>query len=111
MINIGINYITERDKETNKYDDIYKFLQNKGYIDTVKYPGKYCDYITLQNIKKFANDNNINVDIHGFPGMIPAINSRNCIKNIDWEKIKKYICDFKKITRISTHVGIENEDE
>lgn len=111
MVNIGINYITEKDKEINKYDNIYKFLQKKGYIDTIKFPGKYCDYTSLQNIKKFANYNNINVDIHGLPGMIPAIYSENCIQNIDWKKIKKNIYDFEKITRISTHVGLENKDK
>lgn len=110
MINIGINYLSELYEPKNRYDKIYKFLIEQGYINTLKYPGKYCTYNTLEQFIFFANKTNINIDIHGLPGIIPAINSLNFSKNVDWEKLIPLISNINNITRISTHIGLENQD-
>lgn len=106
-MDIGINYITELDNPQNRYDEIYKILIKKGYINTLKFPGKYCDYNSLKYIFNITNELGAKIDIHGIPGMFPAIHSEKCTQNIEWEKI---IPQLKNCKRISTHLGIENKD-
>lgn len=106
MINIGLNYITEKEKLPNKYDDIYKFLINEGYINTLKFPGKYCNLEILKKVFEISKQTNAKIDIHGLPGMIPAISSKEFIKNVNWKDIK-----IENIDKISTHMGLENKDK
>lgn len=106
-MDIGINYITELYGKKNRYDEIYKFLINKGYINTLKFPGKYCDYESLKYFLNIIKETNSKRDIHGIPKMIPAIHSNNCIENIEW---KKFNSQVGQCYRISTHLGIENKD-
>lgn len=106
-MDIGINYITELDMPQNRYDEIYKMLIKKGYINTLKFPGKYCNYNSLEHFLQIATDTGVKMDIHGLPGMVPAIHSKNFTKNIEWEKI---IPKLKNCKKISTHMGLENKD-
>lgn len=110
MIDIGINYITELDSPRNRYDIIYEFLIKKGYINTIKFPGKYCNYESLENAIQLCKDTNVKIDIHGFPSMIPSINSRNFLKNIEWKKLNPILLRIPDFKRISTHMGLENGD-
>lgn len=107
-MDIGINYITELDKPENRYDNIYKILVKKGYINTLKFPGKFCNYETLDQFLKLAKETNVNIDVHGIPKMVPAIHSKNFIKNVEWEKI---IPQIGYSQRISTHMGMENKEK
>lgn len=106
MIDIGINYITE--KNENKYDHIYEFLIKNNYINTIKFPGKYCDYVTLEYAFNLINKYKFKMDIHGLPNMVPAIYSSEFIKNIEWEQL---IQKNLPIKRISTHMGLENKEK
>ena len=110
MIDIGINYLTQGDMSQNAFDKIYKLLVKKGYINTIKFPGKYCNYDGLKKALRLVEDTNIKIDIHGFPGIVPSISSKNYIKNVDWNKLKDIINKSKYIKRISTHIGLENKD-
>lgn len=110
MIDIGINYLNELSEPQNKYDKIYEFLIEKGYINTLKYPGKHCTYDTLEQFISLVNKTGINSDIHGFPGITPAINSINFSKNVDWEKLCSILANINNVTKISTHIGLENQD-
>lgn len=111
MIDIGINYITEQDNPKNRYDNIYKFLIEKGYINTVKFPGKYCNYEVLDYVINMAKETNVKLDIHGLPDMFPAISSMGFIREIDWKKLKQHLFQVKNLTRISTHMGLANKDK
>ena len=106
MIDIGINYITEKETISNKYDNIYKFLVKKGYINTIKYPGRYCDLENLKNVIKISQETKSKLDVHGLPQMVSAIYSEDFIKNIEWNKLK-----IKNIARISTHMGLKNGEK
>lgn len=106
-MDIGINYITELNMPQNRYDEIYKILIKKGYINTLKFPGKYCDYNSMEHFFYIINETGAKEDIHGIPGMVPAIHSKKCTQNIEWEKI---IPQLRNARRISTHLGIENKD-
>lgn len=106
MIDIGINYITEKNK--NRYDYIYEFLIKNNYINTIKFPGKYCDYTTLEYALNLIDKYKCKIDIHGLPNMVPAIYSSEFIKNIEWGKL---IQKNLPIKRISTHMGLENKEK
>lgn len=110
MIDIGINYLTEIEMPQNRYDKIYKILVENRYINTIKFPGKCCNYEELKMVLNFAKFMNIKLDIHGFPNIVPAINSKNYLKNVDWNKLSELIREYKYIKRISTHIGLENKD-
>lgn len=110
MIDIGINYLTELNNNKNKYDDIYEFLINKNYINTIKFPGKYCDYENLDMFIAFAKKKNVKIDLHGLPGMFPCMSSKKLLEGINWELLKEKLENYTGITRISTHLGIENKD-
>lgn len=107
-MDIGINYITELDFPQNKYDKIYEFLIQKGIINTLKFPGKYCNYDTLESFMKLAIKTEAKIDIHGIPGMVPAIHSQKCIENIEWEKVQDKL---QVPQRISTHMGLDNKEK
>lgn len=110
MIDIGINYITELGSYINQYDDVYKFLLERGYINTIKFPGKYCDYPSLQSANNLMKKTNAKIDIHGLPGMVPAIYSNEFVKTIEWEKLKEILTNKQSIKRISTHMGLKSGD-
>lgn len=110
MIDIGINYITEIEDPKNRYDDIYKFLIKNKYINTIKFPGKYCNYNSLNYILNIVKSEDVKIDIHGLPDMIPSIHSKNFIENVKWEELNKTKLRHKNITRISTHMGLENKE-
>lgn len=107
-MDIGINYITDLEEPKNRYDEIYKILIKNKYINTIKFPGKYCDFETMDNFIKLTNETNSKIDIHGLPGMVAAIHSKNFAKNVEWKKIKERL---KNCKRISTHIGLENKDK
>lgn len=107
MMDIGINYITELNEPYNKYDNIYKLLIENGYINTIKFPGKYCNYNTLECFLSLAKKTNAKIDIHGIPGMKPSAHCTEFIKNVDWEEWTKFL---PKCKRMSTHMGLENKD-
>lgn len=111
MIDIGINYLTELDIPQNRYDEIYKYLIQKGYINTIKFPGKYCNYESLKNVISLAKSTNAKIDIHGLPGVVPAINSKMFIEKVNWKELQKIISEIKEIKRFSTHIGLENKDK
>ena len=98
--NIGINYI-------GQYDDIYKYLIKKRYINTLKFPGRLCNYNELSLFKKIIDQTKAKVDLHGLPNLMPDISSINCVKDMEWGELKKYPLD---VNRISIHVGLENRD-
>lgn len=106
-MHIGINYLSEREKPYNRYDKAYEILLRKKYIDTLKFPGKYCDLQSLEFFLNFTEKNNCNKDIHGLVGMYPYIYADNMGKNIDWTSVKK----VSNIDRISTHIGIEKNEK
>lgn len=106
IMNIGINFINETDTTKVKLDDVYKYLINKGYINTIKFPSKNCNYDSLEYFLNFANSTGVKIDIHGLPGMVPAIHSENFSKNIEWERIKSKLNTCHKIT---THMGLESK--
>lgn len=111
MIDVGMNYITQFDFPINKYDNVYKFLVENQYINTLKFPGKYCNYQTLEKELELASKIHTKVDIHGLPFMIPSIHSNNFLKDVEWEEVKKILTNGKNITRFSTHIGLENKDK
>lgn len=104
-MDIGINYITNR--ENNTYDSLYKVLVKNNFINTLKFPGKYCSFNEMDNYFNFIKETEVKIDLHGLPGIIPAIHSINFMKNINWQEISSRI---PKISRISTHMGLENKD-
>lgn len=104
-MDIGINYITS--KENNNYDNLYKVLIENKYINTLKFPGKYCNFNEMENFFNIIKETGAKIDLHGLPGIVPAIHSTNFMKNVDWQEIASRM---KKVTRISTHMGLENKD-
>lgn len=110
-MDIGINYITEENYPQKRYNDIYKLLIRNGYINTLKFPGKYCNYETLKNFFNLVEETNVKIDMHGLPNMEPSINSKRFIENINWNIIKQVIQNEKNIYRFSTHMGLENKDK
>ena len=54
-MDIGINYLTELEEPKNRFDKLYKILLKSRYINTIKFPGKYCDFETLDNFLKLLN--------------------------------------------------------
>ncbi len=105
MIDIGINYLKENENQ-NSYDSTYKYLIEKGYINTLKFPGKHCTYNLLEEFLNFSEKMKCKVDIHGIPNMLPAIHSKKCLENVDFDTLKKVINN--RVNRISTHIGLEN---
>lgn len=109
-MNIGINYIREVDKD---YDNLYKILIEKGYINTLKFPGKYCNYEQLEKILELVKSEDCKIDIHGLPKMVAAIHSEKALQNVEFEKLNSILFNENiknKITRFSTHIGLENRD-
>lgn len=110
MIDIGINYITGLEGKNN-YDDIYKLLIKRRYITTLKFPGKSCDYNTLENLLKLTQITNSKIDIHGIPKMLPSICSKQCVQKINWEELREKLSINNQISRISTHIGLDRNDK
>ena len=104
MIDIGINYLTDLDGNNNKYDNIYKFLINENIINTIKFPGKYCDYENLDMFISFAKQTNTKIDLHGLPGMFPCMSSKKLLESINWDVLKEKLRSSGGIYRISTHM-------
>lgn len=101
-MDIGINYISDIN------DEVYRYLIKKGYINTLKFPGKFCNYDELKRFIDFSNEMGVKKDIHGLPDMVPASHSTKFIENVKWSSIKNIlpIC-----SRISTHMGLENKEK
>ena len=112
MINIGINYLKEEnDKGVGKYDNIYKELIKRGYIDTLKFPGRYCDIDNLKRFISFIEKVNCKADLHGLPGMVPATHEKNFLKGVNWKQLGDCFEKTNKIERISTHIGLDGKDK
>lgn len=111
MMDIGLNYLTESDNIVNRYDEVYKFLINKGYVNTLKFPGKYCNYEELKYFMNITKYTKAKMDIHGIPGMVPSICSKDLLTNIDWKRLEEFLINHKDINRISTHLGLDSKDK
>lgn len=111
MMDIGLNYLTESDNIVNRYDEVYKFLINKGYVNTLKFPGKYCNYEELKYFMNITKYTKAKIDIHGIPGMVPSICSKDLLTNIDWKRLEEFLINHKEINRISTHLGLDGKDK
>ena len=109
---IGANYLTEKveGKTIGKFDGIYQMLIQKGYLNTLKYPGKYCDIASLELLLKMLERTGCEVDIHGLPGMLPATHSKVMLANIQWDQIPEKLWKVPSFQRISTHIGLDNQD-
>lgn len=105
MIDIGINYLAGN-------DECYKILKEHNIINTLKFPGRVCDYSHMEACFKLAKELNLKIDLHGLPGMTPAFScmSDNFVKNVDWGKLKEVFKINNDINRISTHIGLEHAD-
>lgn len=105
MIDIGINYLAGN-------DECYRVLKEHNIINTLKFPGRVCDYSHMEACLKLAKELNLKIDLHGLPGMTPAFScmSDNFVKNVDWEKLKEVFKINDDINRISTHIGLEHAD-
>lgn len=105
MIDIGINYLAGN-------DECYRVLKEHNIINTLKFPGRVCDYSHMEACFKLAKELNLKIDLHGLPGMTPAFScmSDNFVKNVDWEKLKEVFKINDDINRISTHIGLEHAD-
>ena len=105
MVDIGINYLAGN-------DECYKILKKHNIINTIKFPGRICDYNHMESCLKLAKELNLKVDLHGLPGMTPAFScmSDKFIENVDWIRLKEVFNLNNSITRISTHVGLEHKD-
>ena len=113
MINIGINYIVERNESgivNNLYDNIYDIFIKHNYISILKYPGRYCNLDELSYCINLVNKNNISIDIHGLPGMVAATHDSHFCSNITWDKIPSKLWKLNHNSRISTHIGLVNHD-
>ena len=86
---VGANFLTEKveGKIQAKYNTIYQTLIQYGYLDTLKYPGKFCDTASLLLFLDFASQTHCGVDIHGLPGMLPATHDRRLIRNVGWDDL------------------------
>ena len=112
MTDIGINYLTEEnDKDVGKYDDIYKELIKRGYINTLKFPGKHCDINNFKRFISFIEKVNCKADLHGLPGMVPATHQKDFLKNVNWKQLEGDLKRTNKIERISTHIGLDGKDK
>lgn len=107
---VGANFLTEKveGKIQAKYNAIYQTLIQYGYLDTLKYPGKFCDTASLLLFLDFASQTHCGVDIHGLPGMLPATHDRRLIRNVGWDDLPTQLWDNPGFTRISTHIGLDN---
>lgn len=107
---IGANFLTEKveGKVEAKYNSIYRTLLTYGYLDTLKYPGKFCDTESLLLFLDFTNQTHCNIDIHGLPGMLPATHDRRMIRNVGWDDLPTQLWENPGFTRISTHIGLDN---
>ena len=105
MIDIGINYLAG-------IDECYKILKKHNIINTIKFPGRVCDYEHMEACLRLAKELNLKVDLHGLPGMTPAFScmSDNFVSKVDWEKLKEVFKINNDISRISTHIGLEHAD-
>ena len=105
MIDIGINYLAG-------IDECYKILKKHNIINTIKFPGRVCDYEHMEACLRLAKELNLKVDLHGLPGMTPAFScmSDNFVSKVDWEKLKDVFKINNDISRISTHIGLEHAD-
>lgn len=110
---IGANYLTEKrnEKTVSIFDTVYEFLIQKGYLDVLKYPGKYCDYNSLDSLLKLVEKTNCKIDMHGLPGMIPATHDKNMMSNIKWEKFSESLWKNQSFKRYSTHIGLDSTDQ
>lgn len=105
MIDIGINYLAGN-------DECYRILKEHNIINTIKFPGRICDYEHMEGCLKLAKELNLKIDLHGLPGMTPAFScmSDNFVSNVNWEKLKEVFKINNNINRISTHIGLEHAD-
>lgn len=105
MIDIGINYLAGN-------DECYRILKEHGIINTIKFPGRICDYDHMEACLKLAKELDLKIDLHGLPGMTPAFScmSDKFVKNVDWNKLKEVLMINSNINRISTHIGLEHAD-
>ena len=105
MIDIGINYLAG-------IDECYKILKKHNIINTIKFPGRICDYEHMEACLRLAKELNLKVDLHGLPGMTPAFScmSDNFVSKVDWKKLKEVFKINNDISRISTHIGLEHAD-
>lgn len=105
MIDIGISYLAGN-------DECYRILKKHNIINTIKFPGRVCDYNHLEACLKLTKELNLKIDLHGLPGMTPAFScmSDNFVKNVDWEKLKEVFKINNNINRFSTHIGLEHAD-
>lgn len=101
MIDIGINYLCG-------YDDIYEYLIKKGFINTIKFPGKACNIEIMNKAFELVKRTRVKIDLHGLPKMITAFNSKDALKNVNWDDI---ILPKEGINRFSTHMGLNNNDK
>lgn len=105
MIDIGINYLSEN-------NECYKLLKRYNVINTLKYPGRTCNYEELKKFLKYTHDNEFKIDLHGLPKMTPSFSCNNnlFIGDVDFKFLEEIFRINNKINRISTHIGLENND-
>lgn len=105
MVDIGINYLAG-------IDECYRILKKHNIINTIKFPGRVCDYEHMEACLELAKELNLKVDLHGLPGMTPAFScmSDNFVSKVDWKKLKEVFKINNDISRISTHIGLEHAD-
>jgi hypothetical protein len=105
MVDIGINFIDGNEK-------CYEILKKYKFINTIKFPGRICDYENLTNFLKLAKRLELKVDLHGLPGMLPAFNCMNdeFLSNVDVNKLIEIFEEYQDISRFSTHIGIKHKD-
>ena len=110
---IGANYLTEKRNEqtVSTFDKVYEILIKKGYLDVLKYPGKYCDYSSLNSLLDLARKTDCEIDMHGLPGMIPATHDKNMMNNIKWEELSDLLWKNQSFKRYSTHIGLDSIDQ
>lgn len=102
---VGINYLS------NVKEEIYGILKKEGFLDILKFPGEKC---TLEELNLFiacVQKYDLEVDIHGLPGVIPAIHDKDFIKNLDWNSINPLLFSCKGAKQYSTHIGLKNGDK
>jgi len=107
---VGANFLTEKveDKMQASYNKIYHTLLTYGYLDTLKYPGKFCDIESLLLFLDFTEKQHCKIDIHGLPGMLPATHDRRLIRNVGWDDLPTQLWSNPEFYRISTHIGLDN---
>lgn len=112
-MNIGANYlIQKKDKKIlRKYDFIYEILMKNKFLDTLKFPGKYCDIESLECFLDITTKLNCNIDIHGLPNMVPATHCSEFIKKVEFDKLPEKLWNNKRFKRFSTHIGLDGVDK